>query len=206
MKLELYINDQLADINDQTIIAITKTYEKAENPLNYYADFSKTVSLPLSKANNAIFSNFNRLDSLVTNLSIDPSKKLSFVILDNKQLVLKGYAHLDNSNTAEKDGKYEITLYSSFADIINELKQLTFNPNADVDPRYIITKQWLNNATITRNVVKRSFEQESHLMDSEDVIDWIGFIPTYQGKYSDFSSALFNASSSCKYAAQPSPR
>ena len=187
MKTELYINNKLADISDQTIIAITKTYEKQENPLNYYCDFSKTVSLPLSKANNDIFSNFHRLDSLVTNQSIDPARKLPFVLLNNKELVMKGYLHLDNANTVLNDNHYEVTLYSTFGDIINELKQLTFNPNADVESKYKIATPFTN-TTINRNIVKRSFEQQSHLLESEDIIDWIGFIPTYQGKYSDFSS------------------
>lgn len=187
--LELRINNKTADIADNTLIAVTKQYESVHNPLNYYADWSKTVKLPISPNNNAIFSNFNRLDSTVTNISIDPTKKIPCMILNNQEPVLEGYCKLENANTIYTDEAYEITIYSTFGLIINELKLLTFNKNAvDVDPRYIIDSPLSNDLSIDRNLVKQSFEQINHSLTSDNVVDWIGFIPTYQGKYSDFSS------------------
>ena len=46
--LELRINGKTADIKEESIIAVTKQYESVSNPLNYYADWSKTVQLPIS--------------------------------------------------------------------------------------------------------------------------------------------------------------
>ena len=86
--LELRINNQPADIKEETILAITKTYESVHNPLLYYADFSKTIKLPVSAQNNAIFNNFNRLDSTVTTTSIDPTKKIPAFVLNNQEKVL----------------------------------------------------------------------------------------------------------------------
>ena len=187
--LELRINGKTADIKEESIIAVTKQYESVHNPLNYYADWSKTVKLPISANNNAIFSNFNRLDSTVTNLSIDPVKKIPCMILNNNEPVLEGYCKLENANTIYTDEAYEITIYSTFGLVMNELKLLTFNKNAvDVDPRYIIDSPLSDDLVIDRNLVKQSFEQLNHSLTSNNVIDWIGFIPTYQGKYSDFSS------------------
>lgn len=187
--LELRINGKTADIKEESIIAVTKQYESVSNPLNYYADWSKTVKLPVSANNNAIFSNFNRLDSTVTNISIDPVKKIPCMILNNQEPVLEGYCKLENANTIWTDECYEITIYSTFGLIMNELKLLTFNKNAvGVDPRYIIDSPLSDDLIIDRNLVKQSFEQQIHYLNSDNVIDWIGFIPTYQGKYSDFSS------------------
>lgn len=187
--LELRINSKTADIKEESIIAVTKQYESVSNPLNYYADWSKTVKLPISANNNAIFSNFNRLDSTVTNISIDPTKKIPCMILNNQEPVLEGYCKLENANTIYTDECYEITIYSTFGLIMNELKLLTFNKNAvGVDPRYIIDSPLSDDLIIDRNLVKQSFEQQNHSLTSNNVIDWIGFIPTYQGKYSDFSS------------------
>ena len=187
--LELRINNKTADIKEESIIAVTKQYESVSNPLNYYADWSKTVKLPISANNNAIFSNFNRLDSTVTNISIDPTKKIPCMILNNQEPVLEGYCKLENANTIYTDECYEITIYSTFGLIMNELKLLTFNKNAvGVDPRYIIDSPLSDDLIIDRNLVKQSFEQQNHSLTSNNVIDWIGFIPTYQGKYSDFSS------------------
>lgn len=190
MKLELYINNQLADLKEDSLVAITKTYENLTNPLNYYADWSKSIKLPLSDRNNAIFSHFNRLDSLVTNLTIDPLKKQDFYILNNKELMMNGYLQLNNVNTIYTDECYEITLYSTFGWIMNVLKMLTFNPNATgIDQQYIIQNPFSNDLKIDRNLVKRSFDQQiRHNLVSDDVIDWIGFAATYQGKYDSFSS------------------
>lgn len=187
--LELRINNKTADISESSILAVTKMYESVTNPLRYYADWSKTVQLPVTPTNNAIFNNFNRLDSAITNISLDPTKKIPCMILSNQEPVLEGYCKLENANTIYTDEKYEITIYSTFGLIMNDLKLLTFNKNAvGIDQMYIINSPLSDDLTIDRNLVKRSFEQTIHRLDSDDVIDWIGFIPTYQGKYDDFSS------------------
>lgn len=188
MQLELYINNALADIGDESIIAVTKTYETVENPLNYYAEYSKTIKLPLTERNNAIFSNFNRQDSIVANVTVDYTKKFPFLLLNNGEKVMQGTLKLENANTIYTDESYEVTLYSTFGLIMNTLGLLTFNPHAtEIDPQYIIETPF-DKLTINRDIVKMSFEQQSHNINGNDVLDWIGFIPTYQGMYDDFSS------------------
>lgn len=187
--LELFINSKQADIKDTSIISITKTFENVSNPLNYYADYSKTIKLPISPRNNSIFNNFNRLDNIVTNVTLDPTKKIPFILLNNQEPVMEGYLKLENANTIYTDECYEVTLFSTFGLIINELKLLTFNPNAqDIDTKYIIDSPFANDLTIDRNLVKQSWQQSIHNVNGNSIIDWIGFIPTYQGKYNDFSS------------------
>lgn len=187
--LQLYVNNTLADLDEQTIISVTKTYESVTNPVLYYSDFSKTVRLPISANNNRIFSNFNRLDSAVTNLTIDPSKKQTFVITDNREPVMEGWLRLDNANTIWTDECYEVTLYSTLGMIFNTLKMLTFNKNAEgVDEQYKIDSPLSDELKIDCELVKESFEQQRHSLNSDAVLDWIGFIPTYQGKYSEFQS------------------
>jgi hypothetical protein len=187
--LELLINGKQADIKDTSIIAVTKTYENVSNPLNYYADYSKTIKLPISRRNNDIFNNFNRLDNIVTNVTLDPTKKIPFILLNNQEPVMEGYLKLENANTIFTDECYEVTLFSSFGLLMNDLKLLTFNPNAqDIDEKYIIDSPFSNNLVVDRNLVKQSFAQGSHNINGNAVTDWIGFIPTYQGKYADFSS------------------
>lgn len=187
--LELYINNLPADISENTLIAVTKTYENINNPLNLYADYSKTIKLPVSAQNNKIFNNFNRLDSTVTNISIDPTKKIPAFILNNQEKVLEGYVQLNNANTIWTDEAYEVTFYSTLGLIMNQLKLLTFNKNAaDIEQQYIIDSPLSDDLVINRDLVKQSFEQKTHSLTGNNVTDWIGFIPTYQGKYDDFSS------------------
>ena len=82
-----------------------------------------------------------------------------------------------------------MTFYSTLGLVINDLKSLTFNKNdSDIDPKYVIDSPLSDDLLINRNIVKDSFEQRYHRIDGDDVLDWIGFIPTYQGKYNDFQS------------------
>jgi len=189
--LTLYINGKQADIKDESIIAVTKTYENVSNPLNYYADYSKTIKLPISPRNNDIFNNFNRLDNIVTDTTIDPRTKIPFILLNNQEPVMEGYMKLENTNTIWTDEAYEVTLFSTFGLLMNDLKLLTFNPNAqDIDEKYIIDSPFSDDLLIDRNLVKQSFEQNTHSINGNSVLDWIGFIATYQGKYADFSSNM----------------
>ena len=189
--LTLYINGKQADIKDESIIAVTKTYENVSNPLNYYADYSKTIKLPISPRNNDIFNNFNRLDNIVTDTTIDPRTKIPFILLNNQEPVMEGYMKLENANTIWTDEAYEVTLFSTFGLLMNDLKLLTFNPNAqDIDEKYIIDSPFSDDLLIDRNLVKQSFEQNTHSINGNSVLDWIGFIATYQGKYADFSSNM----------------
>lgn len=188
MQLELYINGTLADIKDESVIAITKTYEMVQNPLNYYTEFSKTIKLPLSERNNALFSNFNRQDSVVTNVTVDYTKKFPFFLLYGGDKIMEGYLRLNNVNTIMADECYEVTLYGALGLVMNTLGLLTFNPHAvGVDPQYVITSPF-SDTVIDRSIVKDSFEQVSHDVDGNGILDWIGFIPTYQGMYDDFTS------------------
>ena len=57
--LELYINNQLADLKEETLITVTKQYESVSNPTLYYADFSKTVKLQRKSMNQLL----NRSDT-----------------------------------------------------------------------------------------------------------------------------------------------
>lgn len=189
--LELLINGKQADIKDESIIAVTKTYENVSNPLNYYADYSKTIKLPISPRNNDIFNNFNRLDNIVTDVTLDPTKKIPFILLNNQEPVMEGYMKLENANTIWTDECFEVTLFSTFGLLMNDLKLLTFNPNAqDIDEKYIIDSPFSDDLLIDRNLVKQSFEQNTHSINGNSVLDWIGFIATYQGKYADFSSNM----------------
>lgn len=188
MQLELYINDQLADLTEESILAVTKTYETIENPLNYYTEFSKTIKLPLSERNNAIFSNFYRQDSIITNVTVDYTKKFDFLLLNDSERIMSGNLQLNNANTIYTDECYEVTLFGTLGLIMNTLGLLTFNPYAEgTDPQYIIENPF-SDTIVNRQIVKDSFQQFRHRIDGDDILDWIGFIPTYQGKYPDFSS------------------
>lgn len=191
--IELYLNNQKVDITTSVGLYLNKIYENVENPVNYFSDYSKTITLPMTTENKKIFSNFNRQDSVVSTNTIDPRQKFPFQLIYNGELVMEGFAKLNNANTVVDDNKFEVELFSQFALIMNELSELTFNKydvqsnGGNKDDKYLIETPW-SETVIDRNLIKESFEQINHNLDGNDILDYIKFLPTYQGKYSDFSS------------------
>ena len=191
--IQLFINNQLVDITTSVGLYLNKRFEETQNPTYYFSDYSKTITLPMTTENKKIFSNFNRQDALVTNQTIDPRSKFPFHLIYNGELVMEGFAKLNNSNTIYTDNKFEVELFSQFALIMNEISELTFNKydvqsnGGEKDNKYLIETPW-KETVIERNLVKESFEQINHNLDGNDILDYIKFLPSYQGKYSDFSS------------------
>ena len=191
--IQLFLNNQLVDITTSVGLYLNKIYENVENPVNYFSDYSKTITLPMTTNNKKIFSNFNRQDSVITTSTIDPRQKFPFQLLYNGELCLEGFAKLNNANTVVDDNKFEVELFSQFALIMNELSELTFNKydvqsnGGEKDDKYLIESP-CSETVIDRNLVKESFEQTNHNLDGNDILDYIKFLPTYQGKYSEFQS------------------
>lgn len=192
--IELYIKNQKVDITESVGLFLNKKFEEIENPTLYFADYSKTITLPFTPTNKKIFDNYSRQDSVVTEQTLDPRKKISFQLLYNSQLVMEGFMKINNANSIVSDNKFECELFSQFGLVMNEIGELTFNKyetqsyGGEKEDKYLIESPWSDNLKVDRNLVKDSFEQTNHLLHGEDILDYIKFIPTYQGKYEDFES------------------
>ena len=168
--IQLYINNQLVDITESVGLFLNKKFEEIENPTLYFADYSKTISLPFTSNNKKIFDNYSRQDSVVTSNTLDPRKKIPFQLLYNSQLVMEGYLKINNANTVYTDKKFSCELFSQFGLIMQEIEQLTFNKyetqsyGGEKDDKYLINNPWSDNLKVDRNLVKESFEQETHLL------------------------------------------
>jgi hypothetical protein len=57
-KVQLYINDQRADLFDDEIISLTQTIKNVQDVSKVFTDFSKTFTVPASKTNNKIFEHY----------------------------------------------------------------------------------------------------------------------------------------------------
>lgn len=192
--IQLYVKNQLVDITESVGLFLNKKFEDVNNPTLYFADYSKTITLPMTANNKKIFDNYNRQDSVVTTETIDPRRKIPFQLLYNSQLVMEGYMKINNANTILTDNKYCCELFSQFGLIMQEIGEMTFNKyecqsyGGDKDDKYLIQSPWMDDLKVDRNLVKDSFEQTLHSIYGEDILDYIKFIPTYQGKYPDFES------------------
>ena len=191
--IQLFINNQLVDITESVGLFLNKKFEETQNPTYYFSDYSKTITLPFTTENKKIFDNFNRTDSVVTTNSIDPRSKIPFQLNYNGELVMEGFSKLNNANSIYTDQHFELELFSAFGLIMSEIEDLTFNKydvqsnGGEKEDKYLIETPW-SETVIERNLVKESFEQINHNLDGNDILDFVKFIPTYQGKYNDFQS------------------
>lgn len=191
--IQLFVRSNEVDIDKSVGLYLTKTFESINNPTLYHSDFSKTITLPMTAKNRRVFEQYQRQDSVVTTQSIDPRLKIPYKLLYNSELVMDGYLKINNANTCFTDNRFEVELYGTFGYVMNEFAQLTFNKYECVsnggskDDKYLIESPW-DNILVNASLVKQSFEQQSHNMNGNDILDYIKFIPTYQGQYPDFES------------------
>ena len=58
--IQLYLNDKEVDLTESVGLYLNKKFESLENPILYFADFSKTITLPMTPKNKIIFDNYSR--------------------------------------------------------------------------------------------------------------------------------------------------
>lgn len=67
MLAELYIENELVDLNDSVTFSLTKQFEDITDPTTIINDWSKTVSIPFSTKNNKLFGHIYNLDRVIVN-------------------------------------------------------------------------------------------------------------------------------------------
>lgn len=179
------------DIDDKIGISFSKKWENLEDPTKMYADWSKTINLPVTANNNKIFENLFRPDQVVTNAGLDPRRRVPFVLLHDQEHIVSGYAKIMNAEDSQKTKRYSLTLYSTIGEIMKELKLITFNPDNATDTKYIMRNYLSDDCRISRNLVKQSWDQsvKMHYLGTMRDIDIIGFMPVYQGQYDGFDGS-----------------
>lgn len=200
MRYKLILNSKYdLELEDMELSNLTvylnKVYANMSNPTDLCTDYSRSINVPMTQHNNKIFSHLYRCDSLVTTQSIDPRLKIDFVLLTgNSELLMRGFAKLTAVYNSSKNRYYVLNLYSKLAEIINDMKMLTFNQKANVDSKYKIDNPLSDNLMLNRSIVKQSFEKQTHTLDLDKKtdLDIIQFYPQFQGRYPDFESNKYD--------------
>lgn len=199
-KLRIFIEGRELDTLDNVTVPITKQYEELSNPTIICNDYSKTVTVPLSKNNNDIFGhcyNPDRListsgdeDTPIVGLYFDPYKKLDCRLQWGDDVFFTGYAKM----LKVTNKGYEVTINGELGKIFQELKKISFQ-KSDFESDEEIEKYWIDgapyvNTTINRDLVYNCWnsEQDDYELrkttDSNyDITDIIGFLAN--NSYSD---------------------
>ena len=129
MNLELYICGKQVDLTDKVSVSLNYLSEDLETPSTEHGGYSKTVTLQGTHNNNRIFGHYFNLDRNLlekgesqSGISFDPKLRNNFILLQDGNLIEKGYVSLDNVKVSNNKIEYDITLYSEINDFFFNLQ------------------------------------------------------------------------------------
>lgn len=179
---ELYINKKKVDLSKEIAILLSKTRTDYINPTVVKNSFSKTVTLPGTNSNNALFNEIWMLDRTHWTGAFNPSKRVDFELITDGTLDEMGYVKLNKISKSNGIYNYDITLYGEIGNIlytlsydINETTQEVTNLTLgdliyERALNFTISKQMINNAwTALKN-------------NTDNIYQTLNFAPAYNGK------------------------
>ena len=192
-KLRIFIEGKELDSLDSVTVPITKQFEELSDPTVICNDYSKTVTVPLSKNNNDIFGHCYNPDRLIAagdddtplvGIYFDPYKKLDCRLQWGDDVFFIGYAKM----LKVTNKGYEVTINGELGKIFQELQKITFDKSKYEDEEDI-EKYWIDgskyvNTQINKELVYKCWNstQDDYTLrettdSAYDITDIIGFIP-----------------------------
>lgn len=187
--IRLYIENSELELTESVQFAITSQFENLSNPTDIINDWSKTVSIPFTTKNDRIFGHIYCPDKTIVDggtvgVYFNPLKKLDFRLEWNNNIVMVGYAKLNEVKKTKGNGTYELTLFGELGKVFQEMKKITFDTTS-TDTDYIIDGSEYVSEQINKELVYDSWcyggQYRSILKkktdDGYNVNDIIGFAP-----------------------------
>lgn len=193
MNTKLFIENREIELTDDVQFAITKQFEELSNPTTIINDWSKTVSIPFTSTNNEIFGHIYNPDKLtvegnanqtLTGIYFNPYKKLDMRLQWGDDVLMVGYAKMNEVKQNDGKGVYNITLFGQLGKLFQEMQKITFDKTVN-DTSYLIDGAKYVDNYIDRTLVYNSWnstgQTHSELLEKTDsgytVTDIIGFAP-----------------------------
>lgn len=197
---ELYIADTLVDLDSESIITMTYTLEDTDNPTIVKNSFSKSITLPATENNNALFGhiyNLSRETLLVANRNngvyFNTLKRTPFAFYNEGKLVESGYVQLTGIAVTNGMARYTVQAYGGLGDFLynlmyteegdrRNLASLDFDIEGH-DGDHTTEMDF----TINRNVVNRAWSTLPRA-GRNSIEEVLQFVPAYNGVSSDFDA------------------
>ena len=196
-KIELYINDSLADIATDALVLMNYKQTDATAPAAVYNSWSQSVVLPRTSKNNAIFDHIFRADHKTTSGKFNALARTPFAIYDEQGDILEsGYLKLTDMNETQ----YNATLYGGLGGFLFGLMY-----NSDGSKRSLADLVYMSGGDshefdfkITRDAVRDAWRRVAGLDGNPSKWDYINFAPCYNGlPGGDFNSKRAFCPSGC---------
>ena len=197
---ELYIADTLVDLDSESIITMTYTLEDTDNPTIVKNSFSKSITLPATENNNALFGhiyNLSRETLLVANRNngvyFNTLKRTPFAFYNEGELVESGYVQLTGIAVTNGMARYTVQAYGGLGDFLynlmyteegdrRNLASLDFDIEGH-DGEHTTEMDF----TIDRNMVSRAWSNLPRA-GRNSIEEVVQFVPAYNGVSSDFDA------------------
>ena len=169
----LFIENREIELDESVQFAITKQFEDLSNPTAIINDWSKTVSIPFTATNNEIFGHIYNPDRLIvvgssdtlTGIYFDPLKKLDMRLQYGDNVLMTGYAKMNEIKQSNGKGTYELTLFGQLGKVLQEMSKITFDQTY-VDENYIIDGQKYVSETYNKDLIKNSWTSSGQIQDT----------------------------------------
>ena len=169
--LRLYLEGSEVELTEDVEFTINKYFEDTYKPTNRYIEFSKTVSVPFTQANNALFGHIYEPDRVTqydrsqpyTGLHFDPYRKITMRLEDGSNILLRGYAKLLSVDWDGTRGVYNLNLYGELGKVFGVLQKLTFD-NTDGSSDYGIDGGGYYTEFVNRQTIYDSWNNEQSTM------------------------------------------
>lgn len=164
--INLYVNSTLVDLSQDFDLLITRSIADIKEPDKRQSDWSKTVTIPGTKANNILFGNIFEVSHTVLSNgqflpNFNPNKKADVLVLVDGLEQLRGFIRLIQINVLDKDLiEYECSLHGQTADLFTtlgnaKLSELDFGEYNHVLNTTNVTNSW--DTSIVKNGSSQPF-------------------------------------------------
>ena len=192
MRYDLYINNQLCDLDDNSLIVLTYTMEQLSNPTAVKNTYSHEIELPNTERNNKVFSCIYRNDYRADANNFQPLTQTPFAIYNElSEIVESGYIKLDEISRNNTTHAYKVTLYGGLGSFFYALAYEGDSALSLADLQYmenngdLYSSESRLNLTIDRNTIGERGAwgrlANSDYAELQEQYDVINFAPMYQG-------------------------
>lgn len=197
--IRLYIDGQRADLDSDSLIVLSYTLDDTTNPTIVKNSFSKSITIPSTKNNDAIFGTMRSIRTRITlGRGFSPLVRTPFQLFSNGELIESGYVQLNEVVTKAGVATYKITLFGGLGDFFYNLMY-----DADGEKRTLadldygiegaIDSESEMDFNISKEVVNASWDSVGS--GRNFLAEAITFVPAYNGLGSDYDNehALVNS-------------
>ena len=121
----LYIDDVLVDLDNESIITMNYLLEDSDNPTIVKNSFSKSITLPSTEGNNALFGRIYDLsretiidDIKRSGIYFNTLKRTPFKLFIESELIESGYIQLTGIAVTNGAPRYTIQAYGGLGDFL----------------------------------------------------------------------------------------